>query len=70
VQDMLGKGKSIRGCIEGDSDPQIFIPTLIDLHAQGLLPLDQIVTRYSFAQINEAVTDAAIGRTVKPVLVF
>ena len=70
VQDLLAKGKSIRGCIEGDSDPQHFIPKLLDLYRHGQLPFDQIVTRYPFEQINEAVVDAASGRTVKPVLVY
>ncbi|MCS6800450.1 MAG: NAD(P)-dependent alcohol dehydrogenase [Chloroflexota bacterium] len=66
----LRRGRSIRTIIEGDSVPSQFIPTLVDLWAQGRFPFDRLVTYYSFDQINEAARDSEHGRAIKPVLRF
>ena len=66
---LLG-GKSIRGAVEGDADPQTFIPALIERHRAGRFPHDRLVTTYPFSAINEAVADMRAGRVVKPVLVM
>ena len=58
------------GVIEGDSDPEAFIPDLIAHHQAGWLPYDRFVTRYPFASINQALQDARAGAVIKPVLVF
>lgn len=39
VNNLLLKGRSIRGIVEGDSVPQVFIPQLLELHRQGRSPL-------------------------------
>jgi aryl-alcohol dehydrogenase len=70
VQAVIGGGKTIRGIIEGDAVPQTFLPQLLDLHAQGLLPIDKLIRTYDFDDIETAVADAATGSTIKPVLVF
>lgn len=70
VQDLLFKGKSIRGCIEGDSSIQEFIPALADLHAAGKFPIGKLVTRYAPAEFNSAIADQAAGRVIKPVIVW
>jgi aryl-alcohol dehydrogenase len=70
VQAVIGGGKTIRGIIEGDAVPQTFLPALLDLHAQGLLPIDKLIRTYDFDDIETAVADAATGSTIKPVLVF
>jgi aryl-alcohol dehydrogenase len=61
-------GRAVRGCIQGDSIPQQFIPQLIDLHRAGKLPVERLVTFYSFTDINQAVADSIAGKTIKPVL--
>jgi aryl-alcohol dehydrogenase len=61
-------GRSIRGIIMGDANPDVFIPALIDLHSQGRFPFDRLVALYRFDEINEAVAAAEEGRVVKPVL--
>ena len=66
---MLG-GISVRGIVQGDSVPDTFIPRLIDLHLAGRFPFDKLVTKYPFAQINQAVEDQAGGKVIKPVLTF
>lgn len=68
VNGLLSRGQSIRGIIEGDSDPQVFIPELLAYHAAGELPFDRMVRCYPFEEINEAVADLERGDTVKAVL--
>jgi len=70
VQHVIGGGKSLRGVIEGDAVPQEFLPRLLEMHAQGRLPLEKLVRTYDFNDIDAAVADAASGSTVKPVLVL
>jgi len=63
-------GMSVRGVIEGDSDPEIFIPELLALHKAGRLPFDRLITTFPFDQINEAIAQQAMGRVVKVVLLM
>ena len=61
-------GRTVRGVIEGDSVPDIFIPQLVELHRQGRFPLDRLVTEYQLSEINEAAEASVRGDAVKPVL--
>ena len=61
-------GRSVRGIIQGDSIPRAFIPKLIEMYSRGQFPFDRLVRFYDFAQINQAVADAASGETIKPIL--
>ena len=70
VAKLTGLGKSLRGSIEGDCDPQVFIPQLIGWYRQGRFPMDKLVRTYPFADINDAVAAAHSGAAVKPVLTF
>ena len=63
-------GRIVRGCTQGESDVQRFLPRLIDLYASGKLPIDRLVRHYPHAAINEAVADMLAGRTIKAVLRF
>lgn len=63
-------GRTIRGIIEGDSIPDLFIPKLVELILQGRFPLDKIVTQYPLAKINTAADDSLDGTAIKPVLVM
>jgi aryl-alcohol dehydrogenase len=64
---LLG-GKTIRGVIEGESIPDVFIPRLIALWQAGRFPFDRLLRFYSLDQINEAARDSERGTTIKPVL--
>lgn len=66
--DMQSRGLSFTGITEGNSDPTVFIPELIDLHLAGKFPFDRLITTVPFAQINEAVAMQARGEVVKVVL--
>ncbi len=61
-------GRKVRGIIEGDSIPDIFIPRLIELYAQGRFPFDRLVKFYDLEDINQAAEDSETGDTMKPVL--
>lgn len=61
-------GLTIRGIVEGDSEPQTFIPYLLDLHRQGKFPFDKLITTMPLAQINQAVDALHKGEAVKVVL--
>ena len=63
-------GRKLVGIVEGDSVPSIFIPRLLDLHAQGHLPIEKIVTLHPFDEINDAIRRAESGELVKPVVVM
>ncbi|MHB1343323.1 MAG: NAD(P)-dependent alcohol dehydrogenase [Thermoleophilia bacterium] len=69
VQFMLD-GRRLIGVTEGSSRPELFIPTLVQLHSQGKLPLERLIRRYPFEEIERAAADASSGSTIKPVLVF
>ena len=68
VTTILSGGLTIRGIVEGDSDPDVFIPELIGLHQSGQFPFDAMIKTYPFERINEAISDQSAGRCVKPVL--
>lgn len=63
-------GRSVKGIIEGDSVPDLFIPQLVGFYLAGRFPFDKIVEKYSFDEINIAVEDSKFGRAIKPVLVY
>jgi aryl-alcohol dehydrogenase len=65
---VVGKGITVRGIVEGDANPQTFIPRMIGFFRDGRLPLGKFVKTYPLEKINEAVDDLDHGRVVKPVL--
>ncbi len=65
---IMAKGLTVRGVVEGDSDPQVFIPQLAEYHRRGELPLDKLITSYPFDDFDQAWAAAKAGRAIKPVL--
>lgn len=68
VNGVMTTGKRIIGIIEGDSKPDLFIPALVELYAQGRFPFDKLVKFYTFDQINQAAEDSEKGITIKPII--
>lgn len=64
----IGQGGTVRGIVEGDSDPDIFLPELVAHHAAGRLPIERFTTAYPFERINEAIAAAHSGESIKVVL--
>jgi aryl-alcohol dehydrogenase len=65
---VLTFGQTVRGIIEGDSDPDAFLPVLIDHWRAGRLPLEELVQAFPFDQINRAISAQRDGDCVKVVL--
>ncbi len=67
---MLSGGRSLKGVLGGDADPQTFIPMMIEFWRQGRFPFDRLLSFYPFADIARAFDDARAGRAIKPVLLM
>ncbi|HWI30543.1 MAG TPA: NAD(P)-dependent alcohol dehydrogenase [Microbacterium sp.] len=63
-------GKNVTYALEGDADPQEFIPALIEHWRAGQFPFDRLVTTFPFDEINTAEAESLSGAVIKPVLVF
>jgi aryl-alcohol dehydrogenase len=64
----LMKARKIVGIMEGNSNPEVFIPQLVDFHMQGKFPFDRLIRFYPFDDIQQAFHDSESGATIKPVL--
>ncbi len=64
----MQQGRTVRGCIQGESDVQSFLPRLITLYRAGKLPIERLVRHYPHTAINDAVADMLGGKTIKAVL--
>ena len=67
---LLSGGRRLRGVVEGDADPETFIPWLVDQYLAGHLPFDRLVRFYPLAEINEAVDASEQGRVIKPIILM
>lgn len=64
----LLNGQVVRGVIQGDAVPQLFIPKLVELYRAGKFPFDKLVDFYEFEDIKRAFEDSKTGVTIKPIL--
>jgi aryl-alcohol dehydrogenase len=65
---ILSAGRVVRGVVEGDSVPDVFLPQLVTLRQQGRFPVERLMRFYDFDEIEQAAHDAEAGLTIKPVL--
>jgi aryl-alcohol dehydrogenase len=70
LQTLQFGGRSLRGIIGGDAAPQLTIPLLLDHWQQGRFPMDRLITRFKFDDIEQAFAAAKAGQVVKPVLLM
>ncbi|MEP4784687.1 MAG: NAD(P)-dependent alcohol dehydrogenase [Erythrobacter sp.] len=68
VNTFSGRGVRVIGIIEGDSNPDEFLPFLMKEHLAGNLPFDQMIKTYPFTQINQAIAEQHDGKCIKAVL--
>lgn len=61
-------GRTVRGIIEGDSIPSVFIPRLVELWKQGRFPFDKLVKFYPLTEIQEAARASEDGEVIKAIL--
>ncbi|MEL7188496.1 MAG: NAD(P)-dependent alcohol dehydrogenase [Pseudomonadota bacterium] len=69
INEFAGVGIRVIGIIEGDSQPDEFLPFLMEQHLAGNLPFDDMVTTYPFNEINRAIEDQHDGKCLKAVLI-
>lgn len=62
-------GRTVRGIIEGDSVPELFIPQLIELWRQGRFPFDRLVEYFPLSEIETAAAASERGEVLKAILV-
>lgn len=70
IRDLVMRGKSVHGCLEGDSIPATFIPYLLELHASGRFPIERLVTAFPYRDVNAALQQQHSGEVIKPVLTW
>lgn len=64
----MSGGRRLIGIVEGDSQPDTFIPELIDLYRNGRFPFDRLVTYYELDRIADAFHDCEALTTIKPIV--
>jgi aryl-alcohol dehydrogenase len=70
IFDLTLGSKRIVGSCEGNSVPAEMIPHLATLVRSGELPIERLIERYPFDEIERAARDMSTGRVIKPVLTF
>jgi aryl-alcohol dehydrogenase len=70
VNELIALGRTVRGIVEGESIPQVFIPQLVELWRQGQFPVDRLVETFPFDRINDAVSAMNDGSVIKPVVLI
>ena len=64
----LQHGRVVRGVVQGDGNPQDFIPRLVDLIMEKKFPIEKMIRFYDLADINLAAQESSAGIAIKPVL--
>lgn len=70
LMDILVRGVGVKSVLEGDADPQTFIPKMLQWYQEGRFPFDKLIGKFPFEQINEACHATETGKVVKPVLIM
>lgn len=70
IHHMMVTGKQFMGVVEGDVNPQEYIPRLIGWVKDGSLPLQKIVKFYEAEEFEKAIRDMQSGKTIKPVILW
>ena len=70
VIDLVARGLHIVGTNQGDANPRVAIPRLVELYRQGRLPIERIISEFEFEAINDAAAASLDGSVIKPVLLM
>ncbi len=68
INKFTSAGIRVVGIVEGDSEPDEFLPFLMEQHLAGNLPFDKMITTYPFCDINRAIAEQHDGKCIKAVL--
>lgn len=61
-------GRTVKGIMQGDCVPDVFVPKLIEFWRAGRFPFDRLTKFYDMEDINGAVEAAESGAVVKPII--
>ncbi len=68
---LVAEERTLRGSSLGSSVPARDIPRFIDLHREGRLPVERLLThRLGLDELNEGFDRLAAGEAVRPAVVF
>ncbi len=67
---IMNPSVSFAGCVEGHSNPKVFIPEMVKLWKEGKLPVDKMNKYYKFDEIQKAFEESHTGGVLKPIIVF
>lgn len=67
---LMNPSVTFAGLVEGGSNPQAFIPRLVEYFKAGQFPIDRLVGFYPFEEIGKAFEDSHSGKVIKPILLF
>lgn len=70
LMDLLVRGVGVKSVLEGDADPQVFIPQMLRWYQEGRFAFDKLIGKFPFDQINEACHATETGKVVKPLLLM
>ncbi|WP_428313416.1 NAD(P)-dependent alcohol dehydrogenase [Hydrocarboniphaga sp.] len=70
IMSMIMRGIGIKAILEGDSQPQVFIPRLLQLYREGKFPFDRLIRTFPFEHIEAAIHASEDGSVIKSVLRF
>mgnify|MGYP000087080463 CR=1 FL=1 len=71
LQDFILMNKNLCGTLFGSCNPTVEIPALARLYQDGVLKLDEMITRrYRLSEINSAFDDLLAGRVIRGVIDF
>ena len=63
--------KEVKGCLFGSGNPRADIPALLSMYREGLLKLDELVTKtYTLEEINQGYQDMRDGKNIRGVINF
>ena len=63
--------KQLRGSIFGSANPRADIPKLLGLYQEGLLKLDELVTRtYKLEDVNQGYQDLRDGKNIRGLILY
>jgi len=54
--------KKLVGVIEGDSNPEVFVPRLIEMHQEGKFPIEKLSVVYPVERFEDAIHDMHSGK--------
>ncbi|ODM19978.1 hypothetical protein SI65_04964 [Aspergillus cristatus] len=70
IHEFMVSGKQFMGVVEGDVNPQEYVPRMIQWVKDGSLPLERIVKFYPAEEFEKAIGDMQSGQTIKPVILW